>query len=156
MRLVWLALALLFFAPFAAAGPGLDPIEALPNAAQEARARALFKELRCVVCQSESLDDSEADLARDMRRLVRGQIAAGRNDAEVRSYLVARYGEFVLLSPPSKPSTWALWFGPFVLFGIILSAILWFLLHRRSAPEQPLSSEELSQLADSGENLHKT
>ena len=139
------------------AGPGLDPVEALPDAGQEARARALFKELRCVVCQSESLDDSEADLAQDMRKLVRTQIAEGRTDAEVKSYLTQRYGDFVLLSPPDRPSTWALWYGPFGLLLAVVGGALWFLTHRRIArSEAPLSEAEKQALADADKRLNKS
>lgn len=139
------------------AGPGLDPVEALANPEQEARARALFKELRCVVCQSESLDDSEADLARDMRKLVRTQIAQGRTDAEVKSYLTERYGDFVLLSPPKRPSTWALWYGPFALLLAVIGVVLWFLTRRRAGgTETPLSKDEKQALAAADKGLNKS
>jgi cytochrome c-type biogenesis protein CcmH len=81
-------------------GAADDPSDRLKDPAQEARARALFQQLRCVVCQNESIDDSEADLAQDLRRIVRGQIAQGRTDAQVRTFLVQRYGQFILLKPP--------------------------------------------------------
>lgn len=155
----WAAMATLFLwiatLP-ALAGPGLDPVEALPNAAQEARARALFKELRCVVCQSESLDDSEADLAKDMRRLVRTQVAAGQTDDQIRAYLTGRYGEFVLLEPPARPSTWALWFGPFALLLVVFGAIGWMFFRRGPAPETPLTDEERALLTDNHGNLRKS
>lgn len=145
---------LLIVIPASVAGPGLDPRDRLPDAAAEARARALFKELRCVVCQSESLDDSEADLARDMRHLIRGQIAAGRTSAEVKSFLTSRYGEFVLLAPPARPSTWLLWFGPFALLAIVLT-LVGSVLYRRTgaAREPPLSAEEATELQDIRRNL---
>ena len=155
VKILCLALVLAW-GPVAFAGPGLDPVEALPDAAQEARARALFKELRCVVCQSESLDDSEADLARDMRRLVRTQIAAGRSDAEVKSYLTGRYGDFVLLQPPVRPSTWTLWFGPFVLLTLVLAGVIWMVTRPRPPPETPLSPDERRALAKADESLNKT
>lgn len=155
LRLLAMALLLTAFAP-AQAGPGLDPVEALPDAAQEARARALFKQLRCVVCQSESLDDSEADLARDMRRLVRVQVAQGRTDAEVKAYLTGRYGDFVLLQPPLRPSTWTLWFGPFALLVVVLAAVIWMVTRPRPPPEAPLTPEERQALRKADESLNKT
>ena len=96
-------------------GPALaatSPEEMLPNAALEARARTIGKELRCLVCQNQSIDDSDAGLARDLRKVVRERLAAGDSDAQVIDYVTQRYGDFVLLKPPVKPSTWLLWFGP--------------------------------------------
>jgi cytochrome c-type biogenesis protein CcmH len=150
------AAALNIGATAALGGPGLDPVEALPNSVNESRARALFKELRCVVCQSESLDDSEADLAKDMRRLVRAQIASGRSDDEIRSYLTGRYGEFVLLKPPARPATWALWFGPFVLFLAVSGWVVWFLYRSKRSDEKPLSAEEQLALDDHHRNLRNS
>ncbi|MEK0084960.1 cytochrome c-type biogenesis protein [Benzoatithermus flavus] len=98
-----------------ATGPALaitSPDEMLKDPALEARARALGKELRCLVCQNQSIDDSNADLARDLRRLVRERILAGDSDQQVLDFLTQRYGDFVLLKPPVKPVTWLLWFGP--------------------------------------------
>lgn len=155
LRALFLAIGLAL-SPAALAGPGLDPVEALPDAVQEARARALFKELRCVVCQSESLDDSEADLARDMRRLVRTQIAQGRTDDQVKAYLTGRYGDFVLLQPPVQPSTWSLWFGPFALLLTVLASVLWMVTRRQTPPEAPLSAEERKALAKADESLNKS
>jgi cytochrome c-type biogenesis protein CcmH len=155
---MWLRLVLCLFVLFgtapAFAGPGLDPREQLSDPAQEARARALFKQLRCVVCQSESLDDSEADLARDMRRLIRDRIEAGETDGQVVAFLTSRYGEFVLLAPPARPSTWALWFGPFALLALVLTLVAWFLYRRRrAAAEAPLSGEEAGAIEDVRRNL---
>jgi cytochrome c-type biogenesis protein CcmH len=151
-----LFLLTLLLAGHAWAGPGLDPVEALPNAAEEARARALFKQLRCVVCQSESLDDSEADLARDMRRLVRAQIAAGKSDEDVKSFLTQRYGEFVLLAPPSRPSTWALWFGPFALLLGVVVIVARVLTRGPAHQEPPLSAAERKALAEADSRLNKS
>jgi cytochrome c-type biogenesis protein CcmH len=78
----------------------------------ETRARALQKELRCVVCQGESIDESNAPIAADIRKLIRERIAAGDSDKQIKDYLVSRYGDFVLMKPPLEPSTWLLWFGP--------------------------------------------
>ena len=88
------------------------PDEIMSDTAKEARARDLSRELRCMVCQNQSIDDSEAPLARDLRLLVRERIAAGDSDAQVIDFLVARYGEFVLLNPPLNPHTWLLWLMP--------------------------------------------
>lgn len=157
MPMRWLAaLMWLMLAAAAVAGPGLDPVEALPDAANEARARALFKELRCVVCQSESLDDSEADLARDMRKIVREQIAAGRSDQDIRTYLTQRYGDFVLLKTPSRPSTWVLWFGPFALLIGVTTVVGWTVLRRRKPSEAPLDAGEIRALEALKRDLPKS
>ncbi|MGD0189353.1 MAG: cytochrome c-type biogenesis protein [Rhizomicrobium sp.] len=89
--------------------------DALADPRLEARAVALQKELRCVQCQSESLDESSAPLAQDLRRLIRVQIANGESDDQIKKYLVARYGEFILMKPPLEPATFALWFGPLII-----------------------------------------
>jgi len=125
-----------------------DPGERLPDPVQEARARSLFREVRCVVCQNESIDDSEADLAHDLRQTVRGQIAAGRTDADVRAFLVRRYGEFILLKPAFSWGNLALWGAPFLIVGV--GAVLF--LRRRGAGEggeaaAGLSAEEEARLA---------
>lgn len=127
----------------AAAAP--DPAERLPDPAQEGRARALFRELRCVVCQNESIDDSEADLAADLRRIVREQVAEGRSDAEIRRFMVDRYGEFVLLRPSFSPENLILWMTPAVVLGV--AGVALFLQRRRSPEaEAPLSPEEEAML----------
>src|SRR3954462_7639550 len=94
----------------------VQPDEILTDPALEGRARTLSKELRCMVCQNQSIDDSDAPLARDLRLLVRERIAAGDSDAQVIAFLVARYGEFVLLKPRLSPHTWLLWFLPPLVF----------------------------------------
>ena len=90
----------------------VQPDEVMSDTAKEARARDLSRELRCMVCQNQSIDDSEAPLARDLRLLVRERIAAGDSDSQVIDFLVARYGEFVLLKPRLNPHTWLLWLLP--------------------------------------------
>ena len=141
LRLLLIPLAVLCMA----AAP--DPGEQLPDAAKEARARALMQEFRCVVCQNESIDDSEADLAHDLRRLVREQVAAGRSDAEVRDFMTARYGEFVLLKPSFGPGNAALWLTPVVL--LVAAGVVVFMSRRRdSGFEPPLTEEEESRLAE--------
>jgi cytochrome c-type biogenesis protein CcmH len=111
-RLRLLALAALLLS--SAAGAVL-PDEQLADPALEARARAISKQLRCVVCQNQSIDDSDAPLARDLRVIVREQLSAGKSDAETMDFVVARYGNFVLLKPPFEPATWALWFAPLIV-----------------------------------------
>src|SRR3569833_1398253 len=93
-------------------GGASDPGERMKDPAQEARAEHLFTQLRCLVCQNESIDDSEADLARDLRQIVRQQVAAGRSDAQIRSFLVDRYGEFILLKPKFSIGNALLWLAP--------------------------------------------
>ena len=112
----------------------VEPKEMLANPALEARARALSQELRCMVCQNQSIDDSEAPLAHDLRMLVRERLKAGDSDAQVMDFLVARYGEFVLLEPPLSWHTAALWGLPpaVLLAGIV--AIVVVVRRRRSAP----------------------
>lgn len=121
-----------------------DPADRLPDAAQEARARAMFAQVRCVVCQNESIDDSEADLAHDLRQLVRSQVAAGRSDEEIRAFLVARYGDFILLKPPIGPATVILWGAP---FAIVVIGLAWIALRRRRpGAADTLTDEELKAL----------
>ncbi len=107
MRRVVILFLLFTSAAFAAPAP-----ESLPDPVQEAHARVLQKEFRCPVCQGESIDESGAPLAADLRRLIREHIARGETDAQIRDYLVARYGEFILMNPPVEPDTYALWLAP--------------------------------------------
>jgi len=130
-----------------AAEPPPAPDRPLPDAAQEARAKALFDDIRCVVCQHEAIADSPAGIAADMRQLVREEIAAGRTDAEVREDLVRRYGDFVLFKPPVRAGTWLLWFGPLAVLLAVGAGLL--ALARRRRDETPaLSAEEEARLAD--------
>ena len=109
----------------------------------EQRIRQLSEKLRCLVCQNQSLADSSAELAQDLRRQVREQVKAGRSDSEIIDYLVQRYGDFVLYDPPFKASTVLLWTGPFVLFAVAFAALAAILRRRRAAPEDPaLGAEE--------------
>ena len=121
-----------------------DPADRLPDPAQEARARAIFADVRCLVCQNESIDDSEAELAHDLRQVVRDQVRQGRTDAEIKRYLTDRYGEFVLMTPAFSWVNLALWGGPFAV--VILGAGLLFVrLRNRSAAEE-LSPEEADRV----------
>lgn len=122
LALVWLGLT-----------PALAQEVQLADPKQEQRARDLSREIRCVVCQSQSVADSDADIAKEMRALLREQIAAGRSDQEIRDYLVARYGDFVLFDPPFKASTYALWIGPFAI--LVIAAIGVAIFFRRRAQE---------------------
>jgi cytochrome c-type biogenesis protein CcmH len=125
----------------------VQPDEIMPDPAKESRARELSRELRCMVCQNQSIDDSEAPLARDLRLLVRERIAAGDSDAQVIDFLVARYGEFVLLKPRLNPHTVLLWLlPPLALLGGGLA--LWAHSRRRAktADQALLSGEEEARL----------
>jgi cytochrome c-type biogenesis protein CcmH len=145
MRGALLALLLLMAAPaLAAIG---DPAEQLRDPVQEERAREIGRELRCMVCQNQSIEDSDADLARDLRRIVREQVAAGRSNAQVVDFLHDRYGDFVLLRPPFKPATLLLWGAPVVALGGGLLLVL--SMRRRAAATPavaPLSPAEQARL----------
>ena len=108
-------LAALIFALVATAAVAAGDADKLSDPALEARARSLQQELRCLVCQGESLDESNAEFARDLRRIIRERIAAGESDQAIKDFLVARYGDFILMRPPVKPDTYLLWFGPALL-----------------------------------------
>ncbi len=138
----------LLVAPSAGA---VNPSEMLQDPALEERAREVSKYLRCVVCQNQSIDDSDAELARDMRVLVRERIAAGFSNREVLDYMVSRYGDFVLLKPPFKAETYALWFGPPIIFALGVVAVVAYARRKRRAPAggvagAPLSEEERQRL----------
>ena len=144
MRKLFLSLCLL--ASLAAPALAVQPDEILPDAALEARARALSAHLRCLVCQNQSIDDSDAPLARDLRLIIRERLTAGDTDDQVMEFLVGRYGDFVLLKPPFKPVTYLLWIGPFL---VLLSGGLYLLLRRRPATlaeEAPISPQEAESL----------
>lgn len=120
---------------------------ALPDASQEARARLIMSDLRCLVCQNQSIEISDASLARDLRQIVRERVAAGDDDDQVRAYVVARYGDWVLMRPPFRAATWLLWLGPGVLLAIGGAAIWSSNRQRRQAPDPaPLSAAEQMQL----------
>ena len=144
-RVLVLAAALALLASPAAA---VKPDEQLADPAQEARALKLGKELRCVVCQNQSIDDSDAELARDLRLILRERIAAGDNDDEAIDFIVARYGSFVQLRPPLRLDTFLLWFGPvlvLVLGGI--GAAVYVRGRSRAAGAGALSAEEEAEIA---------
>lgn len=112
------AFLFLVFLSMSGAVWAVQPGERLADPALEARARTLSQQLRCVVCQNQSIDDSDAELAADLRRLVRERLSAGDTDAQVVAFLVARYGDFVRLKPPFDPRTYLLWLAPFVVLVI--------------------------------------
>jgi cytochrome c-type biogenesis protein CcmH len=136
----------------ALAGPALgavgDPDQQLPDPVQEERARGIGRELRCLVCQNQSIEDSDADLARDLRRIVREQVSAGRSDAEVVGFVHERYGDFVLLRPRFSAATALLWATPAV--ALVAGALLFLAARRRPAgPAMPaaLTDAERARLA---------
>lgn len=130
------------------AGAALDPSEVLEDPALEARARGLSAELRCMVCQNQSIDDSNAELARDLRVLVRERILAGDSDAEVIDYVVSRYGEFVLLRPPFSMRNAALWASPVLLILGGGGFIFFATRNRRRQEVAKLSEEEDRKLKE--------
>jgi cytochrome c-type biogenesis protein CcmH len=147
MRSLILALAYLWLA----AGPGLafQPDEVLGDAGLEARARDISADIRCLVCQNQSIDDSDAPLARDLRILVRERLVAGDSDSEVVDFLVYRYGEFVLLQPRFGLHTLVLWLGPFAILALAaLAALKWRRRVADQAGEAALSGAEARRLAE--------
>lgn len=142
-RLMQRLLFLLLLLP----GVALAALGGFDTPQDEARFRALSEQLRCLVCQGQSIADSNADLANDLKREVRRMILEGRSDAEIKEFMVARYGDFVLFKPPVRVSTYLLWFGPFGL--LIVGLMAWFLLARRRQAdnnEYALSAQERERL----------
>jgi cytochrome c-type biogenesis protein CcmH len=132
---------------FAAPGEESTYVQPLADPVLEARAKALQKELRCLVCQGQSIDESNADLATDLKRLIREQIQSGQSDAAIKDFLVARYGIFVLMQPPVRNDTYFLWFVPVVLLLLGGAAIGTTIMRSR----RRLSSEPPSESLDSAE-----
>lgn len=148
IRRMWSLLAIVAMVSLSTVVHAVEPDEVLKDPAQEARARGITRELKCVVCQNQSVDDSEAPLAKDIRILVRERIIAGDTDDAVRDFIVQRYGQRVLLRPPLGIDTALIWIGPFVLFAIALGTALLFLRRGRgdALQSQPLTPEEQSRL----------
>ncbi len=144
-RLSILVSALAVLLPVLAVTPVLavNPDEMLSNPVLEERAREISKELRCLVCQNQSIDDSDAELARDLRVLVRERLVAGDDNQEVIDYIVARYGDYVLLNPPLKPETYILWASPAVL--VVLAILAVFAFYRRKKRDGSPASASLSK-----------
>jgi len=133
---------------FSAAVYAVEPDEILKDPALESRARAISSELRCLVCQNQSIDDSHAPLARDLRLLVRDRLQSGASDSEIRQYLVDRYGEFILLKPRIAVDTVLLWASPFLVL-VVSGLFVWRAARRRgsqSASDLPLTAEEKARL----------
>jgi len=151
MRALVLALALILAGVVAGLAPAwaVLPDEVLDDPVLEARARDLSREIRCLVCQNQDIDSSNADLARDLRVLVRERLVAGDSDDDVKVYLVARYGDFVLFNPPVKPATYLLWFGPALIVLLGAGGVFAHFVRRRqnpAVPAAPLSAAERQRL----------
>ncbi len=114
----------------------------------EQRLIKIAEEMRCLVCQNESLAGSRADLAEDLRREIRAQIRQGKSDQEVMAFMVSRYGDFVRYRPPVKPTTWLLWFGPFLLLALGVGVLWSVLRHRNRAALEPTLSPEQKKQAE--------
>ena len=127
------ALMAVLLSVFSAPAAPVEPDEILADPGLENRARAISKQLRCLVCQNQSIDDSDAPLARDLRIVVRERLTAGASDEEIVRFVAERYGDFVLLSPPFKAATYALWLGPAAIFLIGGAAVALFLRRRRAS-----------------------
>ena len=145
MRLIRLALVVLL-ALASAPAFAVQPDEVMKDPALEARARVLSAELRCLVCQNQSIDDSEAPLARDIRLLIRQRIKQGESNDEVRAYLVSRYGDFILLKPPFQADTLLLWLSPAIVLSLGTAAAL-YVLRRAPRATPGLTAEEEARLA---------
>jgi cytochrome c-type biogenesis protein CcmH len=125
-----------------------DPNEMLKNPAQEARAEAIGSQLRCLVCQNESIEESGADLARDLRAIVRQRVVAGDTDQQIIAWMVARYGQFVRLKPPLTLGTLLLWGTP--VLGLLIGAAAVWLGRSQRTPPAPLTEAERAKLAELG------
>jgi cytochrome c-type biogenesis protein CcmH len=148
MTVIGLAVCLAVSIGLVGPAHAVRPDEMLPDPALEARAREIGKELRCLVCRNQSIDDSEAALAHDLRVLVRERLLAGDSDRQVLDYITARYGDFVLLRPPFKLDTWLLWAGPLLILVVGGIAMRRFVRRQsRLAPSPPLSADEERRLA---------
>ena len=138
-------LLLSIIAAAALSGPvsAVEPDEILADPVLESRAREISRNLRCLVCQNQSIDDSNADLARDLRILVRDRLVAGESNDQVIAFITARYGDFVLLRPPFKPTTWLLWLGPGIVFVLgAMATLVWFCRRAGDSEPPPLSDAE--------------
>lgn len=147
MKITWLFLILLVATASFAIAKDAQPLAEDPKL--EERVMAVSRELRCLVCQNETLADSRADLAVDLRNQIREQMKAGKSDKEVIAFVTARYGDFVLYRPPIRPSTYLLWFGPFILLLAGLVLLFRYVRRRRELiVDTPLTPDERSRAAD--------
>ena len=117
-----------------AQAPDRYGVETFSDSQMEARARHLQRQLRCLQCQAESIDESNSDFAADMRHLVRQQIAQGKSDQQIEDFLVARYGDFILMKPPLQSDTWLLWLAPFLVLGVA-GSVAWVAVKKAAARE---------------------
>lgn len=144
MKWLW---ALPLLALLSASALAVEPRERLADPALEGRARHLSEQLRCLVCQNESIDESNAPLAHDLRVLLRERIQTGDSDEQAVKFLTDRYGSFVLLKPPIEPATYLLWFGPIIVLVVAGGGALLYVQRRKRAPEAvPLSDAEMRRL----------
>ena len=140
-------LACLLFAPIVALAVD-DPSEMLPDPAQEQRAEAIGAQLRCLVCQNESIEDSSADLARDLRHVVREHVARGESNRQIMDWMVSRYGNFIRLRPPLSIGTLLLWVMPVLALCIGIGIAWWAFRRPRTVTPTPLTDEERRRLSD--------
>lgn len=149
MKVLSAPLSVLLLATALLASSGIQAQPPTPpalSAAQEQRADKLAHGLRCLVCQNQTLAESNAPLALDMRNLIRGQLADGKTDAQIMRFFEERYGDFVRYDPPFKPITWLLWLGPFALLALGF-AVLVRTLKRRAGARPPLTADERARAA---------
>ena len=156
-RIRALSLVVLSYLIYAQPIMAVQPNERLADPLLEERARMLSQNIRCLVCQNQSIDDSNATLAKDLRALVREKLTAGATNDEIFDFLVDRYGDFILLNPPFKPSTYALWYGPliFLIVGLLMTVLI-LKKSKRRASEKPLSQAERVSLSKLLEQKDKT
>jgi cytochrome c-type biogenesis protein CcmH len=140
-----LVVALLLLAGSAASAYTLEEFK-FDSPEQQEQFRELIAKLRCLVCQNESLAGSQAELAQDLRQEVYEMMRAGQSKDEILDFLVTRYGDFVLYEPPLKPSTYLLWFGPFVLIGIGAFVVVRVIMRKKETPEPPMSDAERARI----------
>lgn len=149
MKILFLALCFFLMVSVPVASAVVVDAEVLPEAAQEALAKDIMREVRCLVCQNQSIEDSESPLAQDLRRIVRERVAMGEDRRAVKAYLTTRYGDWILLQPPFKPQTAILWISPLlILFLGGWLALRYVRYNRRVASTEPLSSREQQALHD--------